>query len=155
MQVNSICWTAQASKPYIYREFGNEDGLTRAALESYAEQPLSDVFKVLKSGQGRAGQDMNDLVDALIDFTTADARLETSHFFHKMCAGRHRLGPQTSQLVEEMDRPAQTAYQTFLQDFCGAGDWYGAVSTDVAVKYLGEQIALALAQIRRLILSTR
>ena len=98
---------------------------------------------------------MNDLVDALIDFTTADARLEISCLFHKVHAGRHGLGLQTSQLVEEMDRAAQTAYQTFLQDRRGAGDWYGAVSTDVAVKYLGEQIALALAQIRRLILSTR
>ena len=89
---------------------------------------------------------MNDLLDNLIDFTTADARLETSCLSHKMRAGRHRLGPQTSQLVEEMDCAAQTAYQTFLQDRRGAGDWYGAVSTDVAAKYLGEQIAIALAQ---------
>ena len=42
-----------------------------------------------------------------------------------------------------MDRAAQTAYQTFLQDRRGAGDWYGAVSIDVAAKFLGEQIALA------------
>ena len=89
---------------------------------------------------------MNDLLYTLIDFTTADARLETSRLFHKVHAGRHRLGLQTSQLVEEMDRAAQTAYQTFLQDRRGAGDWYGAVSTDVAAKFLGEQIALALAQ---------
>ena len=52
-----------------------------------------------------------------------------------------------SQLVEELDRAAQAAYQTFLQDRRGStGDWYGAVSIDVAAKYLGEQIALALAQ---------
>ena len=89
---------------------------------------------------------MNDLLYTLIDFTTADARLETSCLFHKVHAGRHRLGLQTSQLVEEMDRAAQTAYQTFLQDRRGAGDWYGAVSIDVAAKFLGEQIALALAQ---------
>jgi hypothetical protein len=63
-----------------------------------------------------------------------------------MRADRHRLRSQTSQLVEEMDRAAETAYQTFLQDRRGAGESNGAVSTDVAAKYLGEQIALALAQ---------
>jgi hypothetical protein len=45
-----------------------------------------------------------------------------------------------------MDRAAQSSYQTLLQDRRAAGDWYGAVSTDVAAKHLGEQIALALAQ---------
>ena len=48
VSVNSICRAAQASKPSVYREFGNEDGLTRAALESYAEQLLSDVSKILQ-----------------------------------------------------------------------------------------------------------
>ena len=89
---------------------------------------------------------MNDLLVPLIDFTTADARLATSCLSHKMRAGRHRLGLQTRQLVEEMDRATQTPYQTFLQDRRGAGNWYGAVSTDVAAKFLGEQITLALAQ---------
>jgi len=48
---------------------------------------------------------MNDLLDALIDFTTADARLETSYLFHKMRTGRHRLGPKTSQLWKRWIEP--------------------------------------------------
>ena len=48
--------------------------------------------------------------------------------------------------VEELNRAAQGNYQTFFQDQRSTGEWYGTVSTDVAAKYLGEQIALALAQ---------
>ena len=63
-----------------------------------------------------------------------------------MRAGKNRLGPKTRELVEELNRAAQGGYQTFFQDRRSTGDWYGTVSTDVAAKYLGEQIALALAQ---------
>ena len=69
----------------MYREFGNEDGLTRAALESYAEQLLSDMSKILQSGQG-----MNETLDDLIDFIITDARLEIGCLFHKMRAGQNR-----------------------------------------------------------------
>ena len=141
VSVNSICRAAQASKPSVYREFGNEDGLTRAALEKYAEQLLSDVSKILQSGQG-----MNETLDALIDFIITDARLETGCLFHKMRAGKNSLGPKTHELVEELNRAAQGNFQTFFQDRRSTGDWYGAVSIDVAAKYLGEQIALALGQ---------
>ena len=141
VSVNSICRAAQVSKPSVYREFGNEDGLTHAALESYAEQLLSDLSKILQSGQG-----MNETLDALIDFIITDARLEIGCLFHKMRAGKNSLGPKTHELVEELNRAAQGNFQTFFQDRRSTGDWYGAVSIDVAAKYLGEQIALALGQ---------
>ena len=89
---------------------------------------------------------MNETLDALIDFIITDARLETGCLFHKMRAGKNSLGPKTHELVEELNRAAQGNFQTFFQDRRSTGDWYGAVSIDVAAKYLGEQIALALGQ---------
>lgn len=141
VSVNSICRAAQVSKPSVYREFGNEDGLTHAALKSYAEHLLSDLSKILQTGQG-----MNETLDALIDFIITDARLEIGCLFHKMRAGKKSLGPKTHELVEELNRAAQGNFQTFFQDRRSTGDWYGAVSIDVAAKYLGEQIALAVGQ---------
>ena len=141
VSVNSICRAAQVSKPSVYREFGNEDGLTHAALKSYAEHLLSDLSKILQTGQG-----MNETLDALIDFIITDARLEIGCLFHKMRAGKNSLGPKTHELVEELNRAAQGNFQTFFQDRRSTGDWYDAVSIDVAAKYLGEQIALALGQ---------
>ena len=141
VSVNAICQMAGASKPSVYREFGSEDGLTRAVLDSYAERVLSAVFAIL---QGRNG--LQDTLNALIDFAAADPRMETGCLFYKMRAGRHRLGPETRARVEEIAATAQAAYREFLQSCCDAGECPDGLSVEVGATYLGEQFALAITQ---------
>lgn len=141
VSVNAICQMAGISKPSLYRAFGSEDGLTRAVLDRYAEQVLSEMFVVLHGGQG-----LRETLDALIDFAAADPRMETGCLFYKMRAGKHRLGPDTRARVEEIDEAAQAAYAAFLQTARDAGDWPGGLSVEAGAKYLGEQIALAITQ---------
>jgi len=141
VSVNAICKLAGISKPSLYRAFGSEDGLTRAALDAYAERVLSDIFAILHGGKGLRGT-----LDALIDFAAADPRMDTGCLFYKMRAGKHRLGPQTRARVEEIDAAAQAAYAAFLQAARDAGDWPGALTAEAGAKYLGEQVALAITQ---------
>jgi AcrR family transcriptional regulator len=56
VSVNAICQMAGISKPSLYREFGSEDGLSRAVLDRYAEQVLSEVFVILQGGKGLRGR---------------------------------------------------------------------------------------------------
>ena len=116
---------AGVSKPSLYREFGSEDGLTRAALDRYAGRVLSDVFAILQGGK-----DLRATLDALVDFACADPRMETGCLFYKMRAGKHRLGPETRARVEEIDAAAHAAYAAFLQSRRDAGDWPGALSVE-------------------------
>lgn len=139
--VNAICQAADVSKPSLYREFGSEDGLMRAALDRYAERVLSDVFAILQYGCG-----LQDTLAALIDFAAADPRMETGCLFNKMRASKHRLGPETRARVEEIASAAQAAYTIFLQSCRDAGDWPDGLSVEPAAKYLGEQITLATTQ---------
>lgn len=141
VSVNAICQLAGISKPSLYRAFGSEDGLARAALESYAQKVLSDVFAILHAGKG-----LHETLDALVEFACADPRMETGCLFYKMRAGRHRLGPETRARVEEIDADAQAAYAAFLRSRRDAGDWPAGLSVDAAAPYLGEQIALAITQ---------
>jgi len=141
VSVNGICQMAGIFKPSLYRAFKSEDGLTRAALDSYAERVLSDVFASLHSGKG-----LRATLDALADFAIADTRMETGCLFYKMRTGKHRLGPQTRARVEEIDAAAQAAYAAFLQAARDAGDWPGSLSVEAGAKYLGEQVALAITQ---------
>ncbi|KPQ15121.1 MAG: transcriptional regulator, TetR family [Rhodobacteraceae bacterium HLUCCO18] len=141
VSVNAICQMAGVSKPSLYREFGSEDGLTRAALDRYAGRVLSDVFAILQGGK-----DLRATLDALVDFACADPRMETGCLFYKMRAGKHRLGPETRARVEEIDAAAHAAYAAFLQSRRDAGDWPGALSVEEGATYLGEQIALAITQ---------
>ncbi len=141
VSVNAICQMAGISKPSLYRAFGSEDGLTRAVLDSYAERVLSSVFAIL-----HGGMDLRDTLAALIDFASADPRMETGCVFFKMRAGRHRLGPATRARVDEIDATAQQAIAAFLRDRRDAGDWPEGLSVEAGAKYLGEQFALAITQ---------
>lgn len=141
VSVNAICQMAGISKPSLYREFGSEDGLTRAALDSYAKRVLSAVFAILHGGQG-----FRATLAALVDFASADPRMETGCLFYKMRAGKHRLGPETRARVEEIDAAAQAAYAAFLQAARDAGEWPDGLPVEAGAKYLGEQLALAITQ---------
>ena len=141
VSVNSICQMAGISKPSLYREFGSEDGLTRAVLDTYAERVLSAMFAILDAGRG-----LPDTLEALIDFASDDPRMETGCLFYKMRAGKHRLGPKTRARIDEIDAAAQAAHATFLRSCRDAGDWPGGLSVEAGAQYLGEQIALAITQ---------
>ncbi len=141
VSVNAICQMAGISKPSLYREFGSEDGLMRAVLDSYAERVLSAIFLILQSGEG-----LQDTLDALIDFAAADPRMETGCLFYKMRAGKHRLGPQTRARVEEIDAAAQAVYVAFLSSCRDADTWPERLSIEAGARYLGEHLALAITQ---------
>jgi len=141
VSVNAITELAGISKPSLYREFGSEDGLKLAVLDRYAAQVLSDLFVLLHSGKT-----LRETLKALIDFASADPRMETGCVFYKMRAGKHRLGPKTRARVEAIDRAGQAAFAAFLQSRLDAGDWQGGLSVAAGARYLGEQIALAITQ---------
>lgn len=141
VSVNAICQMASISKPSLYRQFASEDGLKRAALDSYAEQVLSDVFVIVNGGNG-----LQDTLAALIDFAAADPRMETGCLFYKMRAGKHRLGPKTLARVEEIDAAAKSAYIALLQAARDSGELADALSVEAGATYLGEQLALAITQ---------
>lgn len=141
VSVNAICQLAGVSKPSLYREFGSEDGLTRAVLDSYVEQAFTDVLAILQSGRG-----LKETLDALVDFACADPRMETGCLFYKMRAGKHRLGPETRARIDEIDAAAQAVYRNFLQNRRDAGDLPAGIAIDAGARYLAEQIALAVTQ---------
>lgn len=141
VSLNAICEMADVSKPSVYRAFGSEDGLSRAALDVYAERVLSDIFVILQGGAG-----LRETLEALVEFASADPRMETGCLFYKMRAGKHRLGPQTRARVEELDQAARAAYGAFLRACREAGEGPGGLSVEAGATYLGEQVALAITQ---------
>jgi AcrR family transcriptional regulator len=141
VSVNAICQMAGISKPSLYRAFGNEDGLTLAALNRYAETVLGDLFAILQSNRP-----VDAMMEALIDFAVENPRLETGCLFYKMRAGKHRLGPKTRARVDEIDTDAVQAFETYLEGQQAAGGWHSAQPKPLVARYLMEQIGLALTQ---------
>ena len=141
VSVNAICRLAGVSKPSLYREFGSEDGLTRATLDLYAKEVLVDVFTILGSGRG-----LRATLEVLIAFASADPRMATGCLFYKMRNGKHRLGPETRARVEEIHAEARAAYAKFLGECREDGEWSGGPTVEAGARYLSEQVALAITQ---------
>lgn len=100
VSVNDICAAAQVSKPGLYREFGSDDGLKAAALDAYQRLAIAPFLALL-----RVDQPVTRTVDEIIDFMTQDKdalRLPAGCLFVSMRAQRNRLGPSTTELLNDV-----------------------------------------------------
>lgn len=139
--VNAICTLAGVSKPSLYRDFENEDGLTSAVLERYRALMLTPVEALLSSPASYA-----DKLQALIDFVTADPQIATGCLFVKMRTTRSRFGPQTQALIASIDAHFLGMYTEFFQAANMRGEWKAPMSAELAAGYLNEQLGLAASQ---------
>lgn len=141
VSVNAICERAGVSKPSLYREFGSEDGLTLAALESYAGMVQSQMRGLLSSGLSFA-----EKIEAIIAFASEDPRNEHGCLFVKMRAARLDLGSRTQAKVAEIEAATLEIYTRFFQDSRKKGEWSGSITPGFAAQYLHAQIGLAVSQ---------
>lgn len=139
VSLNSICQRAGVSKPSVYREFGNEDGLTCAALESYAERVLAEVLEILASADPLAAK-----IARVAHLVAQDAQHEHGCLFVKMRTAPAELGAKTQALVAAMERMAVAAYAQALEQARQAGEWARDLPTELVARYVYEQMALAL-----------
>jgi len=141
VSVNAICQRAGVSKPSLYREFGGEDGLTLAALESYSDRVQSQLRELLSSGLSFTGK-----LEALITVMSEDPVCEHGCLFVKMRAARLGLGPRTQAKVGEIEAATVEIYASFFRDSRKKGEWPGGITPGFAAQYLHAQIGLAMSQ---------
>lgn len=141
VSVNAVCGMAAASKPAIYRAFGNEDGLMLAALNRYADEVLFNIFTRLTPETS-----LRETLDALIRFCAEDPKMETGCLFYKMRAGKHRHGPQTRERITEIEAVAVDAFTDYLETCRTTGTWESAQPSRLMARYLVDQIGLAFTQ---------
>lgn len=141
VSLNTICGLAGVSKPALYRQFGNEDGLMHAVLDRYAEKVLSDIFEILSRNAS-----LTETLEALVDFCARDPKMETGCVFYKMRAGKHRLGPKTLERVEEINAGSIEAFTNYLESRRKVGDWKSDQPASMIAHYLVEQIGLTFMQ---------
>jgi AcrR family transcriptional regulator len=125
VSVNAICQMAGISKPSLYREFGSEDGLSRAVLDRYAEQVLSEMFVILHGGMG-----LRETLDALIDFASDDPADGNRVPVLQDARGQAPAGAGNAGAGGGDRRAAQAAYAAFLQAARDAGDWPDGLSVE-------------------------
>lgn len=141
VSLNAICQQAGVSKPSVYREFGNDDGLAHAALLNYAETVLSRTLAITKSGDSFSGK-----IEQLAHLLAEDALHKQGCLFVKMRAAKAQMGPRTQELIAQIDGMAFAAFSEVLAEARAAGEWISDIPVDLGARYLQAQIGLALDQ---------
>lgn len=137
VSVNEICSLAGVSKPSLYREFNNEDGLMAASLERYADQVLSHVLGLLAKDK-----DFQQVLDSLVDYALRQPTesAPAGCLFAKMRLDESILGPRTNQVIETLRESAISAFAKWLAK---AKDQEGVAmpaSIAVSAAYLDDQL---------------
>ena len=137
VSIGEICKLTGASKPGIYREFGRDDGLKRAALESYRSLALLPLFDILNQDHSFA-----DAKAALIAFTTQDREalgVPSGCLFVAMRAHHDQLGAATRDRVEQLRQEVLDAYAVWIEKAKSKGECNTTTPTNAAALYFDAQ----------------
>ena len=130
---------AGVAKPSLYREFGDEDGLTAAVLQAYADAVLSQVLRIVTGPES-----FDQKVEDLIRYASEDVLSDNGCLYVKMQAATHRFGEKTQALIAAIDAGAEEAYAALLTDARRTGHAPESIPTRLGARYMMSQITLAL-----------
>ena len=137
VSIGEICKLTGASKPGIYREFGSDDGLKCAALESYRSLALLPLFDILKRDQCFAAAKA-----ALVAFTTQDREalgVPSGCLFVAMRTQRGNLGSATGERVDLLREEVLDAYMVWIETAKSRGECSAQIPNDAAALYFDAQ----------------
>lgn len=138
LSLNEICRRAGVSKPGLYREFSNEDGLMKAVLVKYQEQVLSPVKQMLNSeAPFREG------LDNLVSFATSVSCNHESPMgclFIKMRESRMHLGQETRRQVDILEEQGLSTFRDWVKRSKSKGEFTADMSPEFAATYIDAQL---------------
>ena len=139
VSLNEVCQRAGVSKPSVYREFGNDDGLSAAALQRYAETVLSEMLAIVGSDDGVA-----DKIRKIAFLSAEDPLHEHGCLFVSLRSAKAQMGPQTQELIDQIEDMAFDAFVGLLTEASASGQLKNDISVELAARYLHAQIGMAL-----------
>jgi AcrR family transcriptional regulator len=144
VSLNEICRRAKVSKPGLYREFGNEDGLMKDALVRYAEQALKPMYVALADDVS-----FSEGLEGLIAFAAADHAARGNPagcLFVDMSSGRAHVGPDTQAQLDQLQDELLSVYATWVERSKARGEFPKDISTQFAAAYINAQLHSAMSQ---------
>jgi len=141
VSLNAICQRAGVSKPSVYRAFGNDDGLTAAALSTYADIVLGKVMSITSSSDSFASK-----IRQIAYLSAQDELHRHGCLFVKMRAAKAQMGPKTQDLIAQIDAMALQAFSNVLEQARASGEWQSDIPVELGAQYLHAQIGMALDQ---------
>jgi len=142
MSVNEICRRIRISKPSLYREFGDEDGLRNAALAHYAEQVIAPM-----AGLVDPEHSFVDNTERILNNITAPDRQHPGCLFVKMRGAHAKLGPQTLARIDAMVAMVESGYGRMVARAKARGEVRDDIDDAFAARYVDTQMSLVLQRV--------
>ena len=142
VSVNEICRRAGVSKPGLYREFGNEDGLRSTVVQTYELVVLSQLYQIFEGDQP-----FDDALAALTDLVLQDRQkmdLPLGCLLQKMRGCRKELGPKTNDVIDTTSIGTQSRLKDCVERAKHNGQLSEDISTKTAAIYIDAQVSSAI-----------
>ena len=147
ISLNEICRRVKVSKPGIYREFGNEDGLLEAVLLKYEKDVSSGLLQILTLNES-----FKQILEKIVIYVTSkkeDKKAAKGCLLVKLQDSKINMGPKTQKQILSMQNKFLQAYKECILNAKEKGQLKTNITTELAVDYLNTQInnaALLLMQ---------
>ena len=138
ISLNEICKRAKVSKPGIYREFGNEDGLMEAVLIKYEKDVISNLLNMLTKEEP-----LKEKIEALAVYITLNQKDENSAkgcLLVKLQNSKLNIGPKSQQQMKSMQNNLLHAYEICIRQAKEKGQFKVNMSDEFAAEYFNSQI---------------
>lgn len=138
ISLNEICKRAKVSKPGIYREFGNEDGLMEAVLLKYEKDFTSHLLSILNKEEEL--KDKIEKIALYITSNTQDTHSTKGCLLVKLQSTKVKMGPKSQNQIRSMQNNLLEAYKKCIQKAKIKGQFKANISDELAAQYFNAQI---------------
>lgn len=147
VSINEICKIAGVSKPGIYREFGNEDGLQEAVLTSYFDIGVKPLFGIFTKDQH-----FSDGVEAVINLFIQLRSIFSSPrgcLFRDMHHCQDQLGKQTNEIIDLYHQQILEKCADWIERAKSRKEIRINIPTEIAANYVDLQMINAMTLLKR------
>lgn len=147
VSVNEICKRADVSKPGLYREFGNEDGLQSSVLDTYCNNALSPLYNILNTEQP-FGVSLTAVTTLFLQARSLFA-YPRGCLLREMTLCHEQVGPLTKDAIVTRQQEAHDQYAAWIERAIDRGDITNDIPLEVAATYVDLQFGNAMTLIKR------
>ena len=139
MSLNEVCRRVSVSKPFVYSEFGGEDGLVEAVLGHYRAAVVVPVLELLEMELPFA-----DVMEAIIIGMTTEREHPPGCLFTEMRLLRRHLGPRSEAALDLIEAERRGAFEVWYAHALERGEANPALSPSGASNYIDAQFSMVL-----------
>ena len=139
--LNEICRRVKISKPALYREFKNEDGLMEATLIHYRELVILPMLSLRE-----LPLTFSEVLSQAIEILTSERDRPAGCLFTHLRLAKPFLGTATLHRLEEIEKERFIAFQEWYGKALELGQVNPELSPTLAAGYIDTQLNTLLLQ---------